>query len=115
MPSFQSIVIAACIILLIILLAIVAINLKSAKDKTKWPPLVSDCPDYWFDSGTGGSSCVVDSKETNKGKATSPMNFTGAIYKGANGLCRKYNWAVSNQVSWDGLTYGGPNPCASAS
>lgn len=112
MPTFQNIVIYTSVTLLIIILIIVAINIHSAKKAAKWPPVVSDCPDYWSDNGTGGSKCTINDNNVNLGKATSPMDFSLSTYTGANQNCNRYKWALSNDVSWDGLTYGVQNPCA---
>ena len=112
--SFQSLVIYLLITLLIIILVVVGINLHAAKKKTKWPPMVGDCPDYWFDAGEGGSKCTVNIDKVNLGNATSPMDFSKAPYTGENGACSKYRWANSRKVSWDGITYGVVNPCVKA-
>ena len=47
----------------------------------------------------------------NIGLATSPMDFSLPAYSGSNGPCVKFTWANTNKVSWDGITYGVPNPC----
>lgn len=109
--SFQSIAIYISLTILIILLIIIAINMNNAKNSMKWPPLVGECPDYWFDAGENGSKCTVNVNDTNLGSATSPMNFNVSPYSGARGNCSKYRWAISKGVSWDGITYGVENPC----
>jgi len=111
MPTFQNIVIYTSVTLLIIILIIVAINIHNAKKNTKWPPMVSDCPDYWYDEGTGGSKCTINSDDVNLGTATSPMDFSTGTFTGVNKNCTRYMWARSKGVSWDGLTYGVANPC----
>ena len=39
------------------------------------------------------------------------MNFNQSQFTGSNGTCNKYLWAKKCDLSWDGLTYGVPNPC----
>ena len=111
MPTFQDSVIYTSVTLLIIILVIVAINIHLDKKNAKWPPVVSDCPDYWYDNGTGGSKCTINVDNINLGKATSPMDFSTSTYTGPNQNCNRYRWALSNNVSWDGITYGIQNPC----
>jgi hypothetical protein len=113
--TFQSLVIYTLITLLIILLVIIGINLHAATKNTTWPPVVGDCPDYWYDAGEGGSKCTLNVDEVNMGNATSPMDFSKVPYSGANGVCSKYRWSVAKGVSWDGITYGVQNPCTSSS
>lgn len=114
MASFQSIIIYTALAILIILLIIVSINLHYAKTNVKWPPIIGNCPDYWYDEGTNGSKCVINNDNVNLGTATSPMDFSGNAYTGKNGNCVKYQWANSKSVSWDGITYGVENPCIEA-
>lgn len=109
--SFQSIVLTLAVVLLLIILIVIGVNINMAQNKQPWPPSVGVCPDYWMDLGTGGSQCTVNIKNDNLGISTSPMDFSGAAYQGSGGACAKYNWAISKKVSWDGITYGVPNPC----
>ena len=61
-------------ILLILMLIFMAIVLKNSDAEKEWPPVISECPDYWYDSyydvnvGSGdddsdtgaGASCPTD-------------------------------------------------------
>ena len=111
MASIQTIIMTSAIVILLIILITIGINIRTAKKNQVWPPLIGNCPDYWLDLGKDGSQCVVNGKANNLGIATSPMNFNTAAYMGSAGTCAKYNWAIANKVSWDGITYGVPNPC----
>ena len=63
MDGFKKIVLFSAIIILIISLIIIGISLHYAKDQT-WPPMVANCPDYWFlNKGTGDSSICTDIKD----------------------------------------------------
>lgn len=125
MGSFQSIVVVIAILLLIGCLIFIGIALvKTKKDADgQWPPIVGECPDYWIDSSGNGSNCInVRDLGTCKtgGNGVSPggqhlaMNFTVAPYVGSAGTCAKYTWANNCGVTWDGITSGIVNPCASA-
>ena len=109
--SFQKMVIYVALAILVILLVVIGINMHAAAKDATWPPMVGDCPDYWHDEGTKGSKCVVNTDDVNKGDAASPKNFNVAPFNTSGGRCAKYRWAVSNDVSWDGITYGVTNPC----
>ena len=114
--SFQKTVIYISLAILIILLIVIAINMNNMKQNMTWPPLVGDCPDYWFDSGSGGSKCTVNIDNVNRGSFQgSEENFARTPYNTSRGNCAKYRWATSKQVSWDGITYGTENPCITSS
>ena len=112
MATFQTITLIITIVILLILLIVIGINIGTAQSKMPWPPVVGHCPDYWLDIGINGSQCVVNTNQDNKGKSTSPMNFSVPTFQGGDAACQKYKWANDNNVSWDGITYGVPNPCA---
>lgn len=124
MASFQSIVVIIAIILLIGCLIFIGIALSKTKNSSQWPPIVGECPDYWIDISGNGSNCVnVRNLGTCKtgGNGTSPggkhiaMNFTVAPYVGSVGTCSKYTWANTCNITWDGITSGITNPCATLS
>jgi hypothetical protein len=113
MASFQGIVIILAIILLIIILILIGLLMAKSKNTEQWPPLIGACPDYWVDTSGNGANCV---NVKNLGKciiANDPetMDFSTSEYTGDQGLCNKYTWATGCDVSWDGITYGVPNPC----
>ena len=62
--TFRSIVLIVATIILIILLASVAYLLKNQKigmlAKMKWPPHVSNCPDFWKEKLYSGSEGDTD-------------------------------------------------------
>ena len=115
--SFQRIAIYISLAVLIVLLIIIAINMRNAKKNMKWPPLVGDCPDYWFDTGSGGSQCTVNADNVNRGTfGGASFDFSRSPYNSADrGDCAKYRWSNSKSVSWDGITYGRENPCITKS
>jgi hypothetical protein len=124
MASFQTIVVVIAILLLIVCLVFIGITLVKTKNDAagQWPPIVGECPDYWVDTSGNGSNCVNVRNLgtcTSGGNGVSPagkqhiaMNFTVAPYVGGGGTCAKYTWANSCGVTWDGITTGIANPCA---
>ena len=111
--SFQKNVLIGALVILIVTLLIIGITIKQTKNE-QWPPIIGDCPDYWIDLSGNGGQCVNvkdlgTCKSTSQGHFT--QDFTSPAFTGSNGLCSKYNWANNCGVSWDGITYGVPNPC----
>ena len=123
MDGFKKIVLFSDIIILIISLILIGLALSYAKDET-WPPMVPSCPDYFIMDGSGNDARCVDIKDLTLGSSKSvcqpppgsrdkhlKMNFNTPAFMGSNGKCKKYNWATTCGVSWDGITYGVQNPC----
>jgi hypothetical protein len=119
MQTFQKIVLFVAIVILIISLIIIGIALNYSKS-SQWPPIMSDCPDYWLLDGSGNNATCTNIKNLGTCQPQSDdkylkMNFNNAPFNGSNGLCAKYTWANKCKVSWDGITYGVNNPCQSTS
>jgi len=116
MASFQGIVIIVAILLLIITLILIGLLMAKSKNTEQWPPLIGACPDYWMDTSGNGSNCV-NVKDLGIPKCIERVgghftkDFSTDYYTGDQGLCNKYTWANTCGVSWDGITYGVPNPC----
>ena len=102
MDSFQKGVLISASIILIAALVFIGIMLKYAKDEN-WPPIVGACPDYWTMNKEG--KCV---NVKGLGTCTDAMDFKDYD------MCKKYNWANSCKVAWDGISYGygATKPCA---
>ena len=117
METFQKIVLFAAIIILIIALVFIGMALSKAKDQN-WPPMVPQCPDYWFVDGSGNNTTCINVKDLGTCPASGNdkhlvMNFNTSEYSGTQGACNKYTWAQKCGISWDGITYGVNNPCQS--
>jgi len=121
--TFQKIILTIAIVLLIGLLIMINMSLNNASESMIWPPVTTDCPDYWEDLSGNGSQCfnVKDIGTCNHPSldgnnnpvVSSTKNFTTTAYSGLNGLCEKQKWANNCGVAWDGITYGygTNNPC----
>ena len=100
--TFQTTVILIAEVILAISILIIGITLHRQRANALYPPIISECPDYWEIDGTmcnkptSNSSLLTNCPNTNFG--TSP------IYKGNNGLCEKQKWAKLCDVTWDGIT-----------
>jgi hypothetical protein len=111
MEPFQKIILVVAIGLFVVCMIFIGIALSQVKDTQTWPPILSECPDYWVQDISGvcvnthklGSCPVTDTNLT--------MDFSTAPFTGSSGLCNKYKWATNCGLSWDGITYGVTNPC----
>ena len=115
MEGFQKTVLIIAIIVLILTLIFMGVLLGGSNGET-WPPLVSDCPDWWIADGSGNNTNCINIKDlgtcsAESGEKHQNMKFDSQIYTGDNGMCAKYQWAQNCDVSWDGITYGVENPC----
>jgi hypothetical protein len=113
--NFQKLIIVIAILTLSILLVVIGVTLSKAKTNVNWPPIIGECPDYWTDLKGNGEGCF---NSRSLGKCNIPkkdndntMNFNESPFIGVTGLCSKYKWAKSCNVTWDGITSGVKNPC----
>jgi len=113
--NFQKIVLTIAIIMFIVLLVFVSSVMYSNKTDVAFPPIISECPDYWLDR-----EITSDSIETSSGSNTvqkcyniknlgnpscdKTMDFTTDFWQGSQGNCRKYKWAKGCDLTWDGIT-----------
>jgi hypothetical protein len=113
MKGFQKMIVFAAIIILLIILVIIASSLAYSKYNARWPPESQPCPDYWL-ADISGNDFTRCKNIKNLGTCNEKEKiFSGSAYIGKNGDCNKYTWANKCGVSWDGITYGVPNPCNS--
>lgn len=114
MDLFQQIVVTIAIIFLIIFLLYIAFAIRSNKNKTAYPPVTANCPDYWTDQSNGNSSNCVNIMNLGKASESCPktMNFNSSLFTSATGLCAKSTWAKNCNLTWDGIT-NNENACNS--
>ena len=117
MEGFQKLVLYAAIVILLISLIFIGTSLSQAKNPV-WPPVIPNCPDYWVAEGTGADTKCINVKDLgtctpSSGDKHMVMSFNDPTFLGSQGTCNKYTWATNCGVSWDGITYGVSNPCAS--
>ena len=117
--TFQKMILTIAVIGLIILLVIIGLSLSKSKSGVVWPPVIGSCPDYWLDLKGNGEQCynvkslgMCNLPGTNE---QNTMNFNAAPFNSDTGTCSKYTWANNCKVTWDGITYGVPNPCDTSS
>lgn len=97
--SAQKKILGAMFLVLVISLSL--ITFASSRKTKDFPPTVNQCPDFFTFNGT---SCVAPSIYTN----ITPLDITSAtsdyLSTKATSNCKKKAWAVTNSVTWDGIT-----------
>ena len=101
--NFQMIVISISVIFLIIMLVIIGIAMYKKKYTQVFPPIVSNCPDYWEDKSIGNSSNCVNIKNLGTCGVKS-KDFSGTDWTSNEGICNKAKWARNCNLTWDGIT-----------
>jgi hypothetical protein len=102
--AFQKIVIAVASILLVISLIIMAVIMARSKSRYAYPPVESECPDYWELQKIGGSNTCVNTKDLGNSSCPSSMDFSVSPWVGSQALCKKQIWARQCDLTWDGIT-----------
>ena len=118
MNQFHKVVLTVATIILIISLSMIAFFLAKSLFEDSYPPIISDCPDYWDVSyntnddivckntstinkgrgGVSGNTCHVDTN----GKSITDFETSGSNIE--NTICQKYMWAKQCDITWDGIS-----------
>ena len=121
LTTFNKSVLFISTILLIIGLIIIANFIIKNKSTEVYPPVVSDCPDYWdVDYDNQGKKHCKNNTYINDGRSTAICrSYPHALFS-TNGsspddiLCEKYKWAKDCNIHWDGIT-NNPSACVKTS
>lgn len=112
--KFNTIVLEVATIILILVLVVIGILMYYFSKKSDFPPVVSECPDYWNveSSNEDGDSKTVcknvlkinpnSVSQSNNCAMVNPINFVGP--SDDDTICNKYKWATKCGVVWDGVT-----------
>ena len=99
--SFRKIAVLTAVVVFLALIPIFVIIVIRANNKKQiWAPMVSECPDYWklSKSEDGHVRCKPDKKNSDY---ASPYGFFS--YQLPTKM-NKYEYAVKNKITWDGIT-----------
>lgn len=108
--NFNKTVLMISIIILIILLAIIGLVMFYSEKNSIFPPVVSECPDYWNVTKENNQTMCenilkINPKsvsQTDSCNKVNPINFKGPDDEDT--LCNKYKWSKNCNVLWDGVT-----------
>jgi hypothetical protein len=104
MATFQNIVMLTATIILLLALIIIGLGLRHQKKNATYPPVIANCPDYWLDqSGNNGSACK-NVQSLGNANCAKVMDFSTTPWSGQKGMCSKYQWAKSCNITWDGIS-----------
>lgn len=111
LSSFNKIVLIIATIVLIVALLILGYFLNVALLNDSYPPVISECPDYWDVSlnSLGQKECINVST-INSGNGSSECNtlnisiFTEAGSDKNSIICEKKKKANECGLNWDGVT-----------
>ena len=100
--NFQKIVIIIAIILLILVLAFIATAISNNNENTQYPPVISECPDYWKHNVKKN----VCENVHNLGKKQDGSKIDDLDLNILNKLtlCDKLKISNNYNISWDGIT-----------
>ena len=107
--KFNKIILFSAIVILIIALIVIGVMLNYALFNDNYPPVISDCPDYWDVSLNSDDqvSCLNKVRQ-NTGTCNNNTYPVEQFYAHASNskdvICAKYKWAKGCNISWDGIT-----------
>ena len=107
--KFNKIVLFSAIVILIIVLIIITISLNYALFNANYPPVISDCPDFWDVSLNNDNQIICNNVvRHNRGICKNDSYPASEFYNYASNyddvICAKYRWAKKCNISWDGIT-----------
>jgi len=97
--TFQKTTIIVATVILILMLLMVAYLMRRSMKTASWPPVISECPDYFEVTSPG-----VCNNVKNLGNCQGTIDFSAPQYTGSSGLAQKKSWATKCGVTWDGIT-----------
>ena len=111
LTQFNKIVLTIATVVLSISLLSLGIFLNKTMFEDSYPPVSSDCPDYWDVSFNSNNETICENISTiNRGSQSSDCRSKAVNMFSANGsnindvLCEKYTWAKDCGIAWDGIT-----------
>ena len=115
MTSFNTTVLMVASVLLIIGLIIIGMFIVKSLGEETFPPVVSDCPDYWDVISNNGQKICKNNSKINDSSSELCKNYPTNLFS-VNGssnddkLCEKNKWAKDCNIHWDGIT-NNPKAC----
>ena len=113
MNTFQKTVLTISVIVLIISLIILGLFLAKSLLDDSYPPVISDCPDFWDVSYNTNNDIICKNTSTiNTGTGDedglcNEYLVTSSLIGGTQKeeiLCEKYKWSKKCNIIWDGVT-----------
>ena len=107
--TFHKISLILASVLLIIALIITGVLIYNSLMEKAFPPIISDCPDYWNVHRDENNNIICRNLSTvNRGSPKcQDYPVTGFSQNGTSEhdlICEKQRWAESCGIYWDGVT-----------
>lgn len=104
MDSFINYSIISASFILILILAIMGVLIYRANSTGPYPPVISNCPDYWSYDPTD-----TDPAKTSSGTCYNTMKLGTCTTTEKQdfstwGMCKKQTWARNCNITWDGIS-----------
>jgi hypothetical protein len=105
----RTVLLVASILLILGLIIIGFFSVKNVEDSA-YPPIISDCPDYWNVTYDNNQKKKCRNNSINSGVASDrcrnyPVSEFSASGSSVNDIiCAKNRWAKSCNIQWDGIT-----------
>lgn len=100
--NFQTSILILAIVLLLVGSIVLSYSIRASVKSQKWPPNISNCPDYWVDELGDGTTCTSTGTNVNENLT----NCSGTVDFSVLSLCDKKKSANTCGIYWDGITYG---------
>ena len=114
LTKFNRSILLFALIVLLISLIILGMFLSKSMMEDAYPPVISDCPDYWDVSYNLNDDIICKNVSSiNEGRGDiaggecndyPKDNFMAAGTDKYDILCEKYKWAKKCNIVWDGVT-----------
>ena len=116
MEGFEKKVLIIAGIILVVSLVLVLIFILMSKGNQKYPPVESECPDYWELEEVNNKKLLCKNvKGLGEGWSGESTEVTidpnRQDFQGVDGLCNKQNWAREHNVTWEGVTEPTKDAC----
>tara|TARA_B100000287_G_C20458218_1_gene712235 strand:- start:48 stop:452 length:405 start_codon:yes stop_codon:yes gene_type:complete len=107
--KFNKTILFSAIVILIIVLIIIGVMLNYSLFNENYPPIISDCPDYWdvslnSDNQVACHNIVRQNTGTCNNNTYPVEQFYAYASNPKDVICAKYKWAKECNISWDGIT-----------
>ena len=116
MEGFEKKVLIVAGIILVVSLVLVLIFILMSKGNQKYPPVESECPDYWELEEVNNKKLLCKNvKGLGEGWSGESTEVTidpnRQDFQGVDGLCNKQYWAREHNVTWEGVTEPTKDAC----
>jgi len=97
--NFKTLTVVVAVSVLCLILLFIGVMIERSKKNKVWPPMVSECPDYFKVVGLEKCDNTKD-----LGTCSGVTDFSGPEWQGESGMKKKKIWAQQCGVVWDGIT-----------